>query len=310
MQERDDMKKGFTLVEMLIVIAIIGILAAVLLSQFGGATEQARAIKCETNLRNLAVAAATPQKRGDYEFYVMAGSSQYARGGEDLKQHVWEHKGWISWLSRNTHFGGEDPSAISSASFVTENIDDAEWALANGVVWPYVGRNRDVYVCPTAKKVLAEQGFKRVHWTYAMNCDFGADSSGGKAEVTSGLLSGIHLDQLERADRKLMFAEIPVVSFDSIHVEKPSKSRNSFACDGVLQHDGFAGEREMIGFNHTFGREHVAMVAFADGHVERFSAPRRATRAEVEKLTSALCRGKVVNFANQRYDINENSVGE
>ena len=49
-------KKGFTLVELLVVIAIIGILVALLLPAIQAAREAARRAKCQSNMKNLALA--------------------------------------------------------------------------------------------------------------------------------------------------------------------------------------------------------------------------------------------------------------
>ncbi len=56
MKRTNSVNKGFTLVELLVVITIIGMLMALLLPAVNNAVEAARATQCRTNTRNLALA--------------------------------------------------------------------------------------------------------------------------------------------------------------------------------------------------------------------------------------------------------------
>jgi len=58
MRKMHDREAGFTLIELMIVILVILILAAILVPQFGLAQERARKAKCVSNQRNLETAVA------------------------------------------------------------------------------------------------------------------------------------------------------------------------------------------------------------------------------------------------------------
>lgn len=76
-------KSGFTLVEMLIVLVIVGILAAIVLPAFGRVRENGRRASCASNLRQIGLAMA--QYAGDYDgTYAPAWRDQWAYG--ELRQ--------------------------------------------------------------------------------------------------------------------------------------------------------------------------------------------------------------------------------
>ena len=80
-------KRGFTLIELLVVIAIIAILAAILMPVFAQAREKARLATCQSNLKQLGIAAAMYAQ--DYD-ETLCPNSYYTIPGDYNSIMVWD----------------------------------------------------------------------------------------------------------------------------------------------------------------------------------------------------------------------------
>ncbi len=85
-------KTGFTLIEMLVVIAILALLAAILFPVFARARENARRSSCQSNLRQIGLGLL--QYSGDYDDKLVrawygSGSGSYSGGSNATDRYKW-----------------------------------------------------------------------------------------------------------------------------------------------------------------------------------------------------------------------------
>ena len=296
---------GFTLIEVMIVIGIIGILAAVLLGQFGGATESARAAECLTHMRNLANSVQNFGMAKDY--YPTAGDVEYMDiVGNSERYKI--HKGYISRYSPNDPYvrngGASSHQKLDSPSPYNEDPEVLRYCVTNGAIWVYGAKKLNEYICPAHQRFVKNRpDLGGPGWSYVMNPYFGYDWSDG-AEPTGSPLRPIRYGECKRPDKRLLFAEL---QWEECKDSKRSDLNPNFTkssgtiLDGVLQYDrdDWSGTDEQIGFNHKVGKNYVAHVCFADGHTERITMP---TTGSLKDLTKWLCDSDDIQYSGNRWE--------
>ena len=332
------MKKAFSLVELIVVIAIIGVLAGILFTSFSGGTESARAAKCLTNMRNLSQAAigfATRKQNvsgSSAQAYPAAGSRAVMSPlvSSDGSIIYLEDVGWISWLSKDDPYhmhrrsngghGSKSFVAVPNVSAYSTKADDPDalFALTNGLMWGAVNGNRETYVCPEHQRVCAKKGIT-VNWSYVMNAYFGYDYTDGGDAVGIGIHSGRVTLNSSRLERTLLFAELPFndheiggAALPPNFTPAPSPENDCVlqykagTIDGEEFENNWKGTPESIAFNHRSGkRGWCAHVAFADGHTEKLLLPKGGLSKT--DLTALLCGdddrhgGKDISFNGTEY---------
>ena len=159
-------RAGFTLVEILVVLAIIGILAAILFPVFGRARDSAKRASCASNLKQLGLA-----------------FQQYTKDYGDRYPFPGNYQGWraptASWVTSNKNEGvAEDAPDATTGEFPLK---------AGNTATPEVGgissytKNTEIYMCPSNE--FAEE--KRL--SYSMNCALGG-INGARVKAPSSIV--------------------------------------------------------------------------------------------------------------------------
>jgi prepilin-type processing-associated H-X9-DG protein/prepilin-type N-terminal cleavage/methylation domain-containing protein len=232
--------RGFSLLELLAVILVIGVLAGLLLSALAKAKSQARSVACLNNLKNLQAA---------WLMYVHSY-------GDSLPPNISRKVGGFDQVSMAV--GGRVPWVLGNAK-----IDTNAANIQGGVLFPHVG-SATVYHCPSDKstvrgrpELLRTRSYSMVSY---LNCDVVSgtildtvNDYRGNLRKYSGIVNGnpgpsrtwVFIDEHERSIDDGIFA-IPS-QFGSDQSGMPSNFW-----------DSFPGDRHNNGAN----------LSFADGHVE------------------------------------------
>lgn len=165
-------KQGFTLVELLVVLAVIGILAGMIFPALKRGLVKAHDEKCRTNLKQLHTACIS--YANDHE-----GKLPYAQSYEKCgRVPIYnQYSAWVSWSPADCNpdtlssFWGSNKEKSSSLYHDRGHGPYARFGVENGQIFEYMNKSAEHYVCPTAEKIsIEENGVKeKIYRTYAMN---------------------------------------------------------------------------------------------------------------------------------------------
>ncbi len=225
---------GFTLVELLVVIAVIGILAGMLLPVLTATKAKAHSVYCLNNQRQLDLACLI--YAGDFD-----DALPYNLGAAEIKKLAAQHR-FLSWTS-----------TVLSWELDSDNTNTD--LLTQGGVGPYAGRSATVYRCPSdnvVSDIQATAGWTSRVRSFSMNAMIG--------NAGTFLQDGANVNNPDY-QQFLKLAQVPQPSQIFVLIEEHPDSIN----DGYFLNkpDSFQWLDLPASWHNG-----AAKISFADGHVE------------------------------------------
>ena len=262
-------RQSFTLIEMLVVIAVIIILAGLLLPAVGPLRERGRYAKCTSNLKQLHAAAINYAT--DYQ-EMPASASTVAKG---VTAWAKDQTGWIDWI----WYGENDQRCYWYDYGPNAGSREGTTCITNGMLYTYI-RDARIYMCPTFES----------RKPFAM--DWGTVANPVRSYGMNRAARRLNIYALTRASRTLLFADQGFYLDKGREYGRPIGGNQASwsLCQTFWggDNDGsvFSGHRHYIGFDgeidptwEMIGAVHYGNgnCVFCDGHVEKIWYANSAT---------------------------------
>jgi prepilin-type N-terminal cleavage/methylation domain-containing protein/prepilin-type processing-associated H-X9-DG protein len=251
--------RGFTLTELLVVVAIIAVLIALLLPAVQQARASARSSQCKSHLRQLALA--LHNYADAYQGTLMPYKVDDAQHIEYVLGGFLTTPGTIRYW-----FGNVDESQPD----VTQQLD-----FSGGIIVPYLETNHEVFQCPDFGPLQEEEmRFGQPASGYAYNAYLGPglsyDFSNWPTVTVSRERIAYSFSDVVSTSQTIAFSDSAKVACTAFPCSDPA----NLVFQGNWRLEPPSSDFPTVHFRHT-GK--VANVAFLDGHVETRSYRWRKT---------------------------------
>lgn len=185
--------KGFTLVELLVVISIIALLLAVLMPALSKARDQGQRVVCLSNLRSLTTAWCT--YAADNSYAIVGGIT----GVSDTS--TAESQYWNAWVEVPQDAAGNYSSSLdTSFEFKDASMEDEIRGIEKGLLFKYA-RDIKVYHCASDPRNRNGEAWRSFTIAAGMNTDY-------KLYNDSFLVDNAKkMSQIKLASQKYVFVE-------------------------------------------------------------------------------------------------------